>query len=879
MDATSGGLIAALAWTSLYVSVSAVAAGVLLRILRVSSPRLHRLAWACVILQAWFVYPYTIPIQVDSASLTAQTDSAAEPSLADKLQAERTVPAITAAVVEESTRSTERSMPNVAPAVDESRVPQTWRDWLAVVWLAGVAVPVAWYLVHYARFVRAVPFGTPPERREWLQEWAEACKERRIRRKAELRMTQSLGPLLCYVPFVYRVLVPRRLWVQLDRGDRLAILRHELAHLARGDLWKSAAVRILALPQWFNPLIWWAVRRFDEAGEWACDDLAKGRDAGQHVGYAKTLVRLGELVTQTPAGAACVRGGCLTKRVHRLVHTCFTEDSVMKKGLVYVFLLGLTVAHGLRVEVIAEEGQTSAHAREKPSSVADAGSDTLVAETPLKVPIYQVVYDVHDLIRPNEVNASFESLIEDIQSEVAPETWDRDRVRIADYRENLSLVVSQNEVAHEQLSDWLAARRRSRDLERTGLMPYRIEPPDVLQIDAGKLSPKATYLLGIGDAITVRVDGYLKNRLVVQLDGAVDLGPYGKVEVTGLSLRQAEVAIDEYLRKFLKDPKVSISFSDSFAIQAVTLVRPGGSVDLGLYGSVHVAGMTVRDAEAAIERHLARKFHDPDVTVDVWAYNSKVYYVITEEAAGRHHLLRMPITGNETVLDAIAAADSLRVPKKVEIYVARSPADGRKVVENLPVDWNAITLNADLRTNYALLPGDRIFIRDKSINRDLVDLSQLELEIEEQREVLDELEAKRSARIEKLGPDAVEKIILGMGDPSRSPAEDSGDEKRTTEPSLVLYGPVVSPGEVAEATADMVRKALIHAQPDATDREVVVEKIASYVGEPRVFPIVGRAQLHNTRYRVRVPTAAEADGERRTLLVDYHQIVMLPAGD
>ena len=93
-----------------------------------------------------------------------------------------------------------------------------------------------------------------------------------------LWVTANVGPLLCLVPRGYRLVVPAGLWQRLAPAGRLSILRHELAHLQRRDLLKSILVRLLMLPHWFNPLAWLAVRRFDEAAEWACDEVAKGAD-------------------------------------------------------------------------------------------------------------------------------------------------------------------------------------------------------------------------------------------------------------------------------------------------------------------------------------------------------------------------------------------------------------------------------------------------------------------------------------------------------------------------------------------------------------------------------------------------------------------------
>ncbi|HEV3256409.1 MAG TPA: polysaccharide biosynthesis/export family protein, partial [Gemmataceae bacterium] len=146
------------------------------------------------------------------------------------------------------------------------------------------------------------------------------------------------------------------------------------------------------------------------------------------------------------------------------------------------------------------------------------------------------------------------------------------------------------------------------------------------------------------------------------------------------------------------------------------LVRPDGTIGLGIYGSVYVAGMTLEQAQAAIAQQLARRVEDVEVkniSVDVLAYNSKVYYVITDGGGYGEQVYRLPITGNETVLDALSLVNGLPpVASKKHIWVARpccAPYEGRQQV--LPVDWIAITQNGIPTTNYQLLPGDRIYVK------------------------------------------------------------------------------------------------------------------------------------------------------------------------
>ena len=98
------------------------------------------------------------------------------------------------------------------------------------------------------------------------------------------------------------------------------------------------------------------------------------------------------------------------------------------------------------------------------------------------------------------------------------------------------------------------------------------------------------------------------------------------------------------------------------------------------------------------------------LSVDVLAYNSKVYYVITDGGGYGEQVVRIPVTGNETVLDAISQIQGLPVvASKKKIWVARATPD-HDHPNILPVDWNGITMGGRAATNYQLFPGDRIFV-------------------------------------------------------------------------------------------------------------------------------------------------------------------------
>lgn len=297
----------------------------------------------------------------------------------------------------------------------------------------------------------------------------------------------------------------------------------------------------------------------------------------------------------------------------------------------------------------------------------------------------------------------------------------------------------------------LAGSDIPRELQKVSHPVYRVAPPDILQIEAVHNIRPAGDRLRAGDVLNVQLGNpapletaipgatpqelelrtnfdagakFLNGQFAVQADGTLRLGPvYGKVHVAGKTVDEAENAIREHLKRYavgkdgkrggIRDPKVSVSLPDVTGKQVITgqhLIRPDGTVSLGVYGSVHVAGMTLAEVKTAIEGHLTQFIHEPEVSTDVLAYNSKVYYVITDGGGFGETVVRLPCTGNETVLDAIANIQGLSQVSSRKIWVARPAPAGAQTAQVLDVNWREITKEGITTTNYQLLPGDRIYI-------------------------------------------------------------------------------------------------------------------------------------------------------------------------
>ncbi len=271
-----------------------------------------------------------------------------------------------------------------------------------------------------------------------------------------------------------------------------------------------------------------------------------------------------------------------------------------------------------------------------------------------------------------------------------------------------------------------AAERVPNELTRVTLPTYRVEPPDILLIDAVKVVPKEPYDLEPFDVLQIEVEGTppewpISGSYSIGAAGSVDLGPpYGLVRLVGKTLSEAKTLLESQLGNLLQAPLVTVSLAEPAAKQAIAgehLVGPDGRVTLGNYGQLYVSGMTLDEVEAALEEHLSEFLEDPEIAVDLLAYNSKFYYLVVQGSAQGDSISRSPITGNETVLDALAAAAGLGSssnPRRV--WVARPSPEHSGRDQILPVDYLAIVRHGDPSTNFQLLPGDRVYVAEDRLS-------------------------------------------------------------------------------------------------------------------------------------------------------------------
>ncbi|MBP1994213.1 M56 family metallopeptidase [Paenibacillus eucommiae] len=160
---------------------------------------------------------------------------------------------------------------------------------IASVWLAGMIVVLAFQAWRYWRFMKMV------------NRWSEDVTDCEIvgvfhALKAEMKIVRRVRIRICpgiTTPMLIGFIRPAVLLptTQFEPDELAFILRHELVHLKRNDLWYKALVLLATAIHWFNPIVYRMSKSIAAQCEIACDErVLEGASFQQRKHYGETII-------------------------------------------------------------------------------------------------------------------------------------------------------------------------------------------------------------------------------------------------------------------------------------------------------------------------------------------------------------------------------------------------------------------------------------------------------------------------------------------------------------------------------------------------------------------------------------------------------------
>jgi len=147
-------------------------------------------------------------------------------------------------------------------------------------------------------------------------------KRQNIRRRIRLLTSPNHHEPIAYGLFTWTIVLPDQAEQRLGKAELQALLAHEIAHLARGDVWWLWVGRLLCHCLAFQPLNFLARSNWQRATEYLCDDWAVQRGV-QSLSLARCLTQIAQWrFGRQTCRAGLAAGGpkaTLVQRVERLV--------------------------------------------------------------------------------------------------------------------------------------------------------------------------------------------------------------------------------------------------------------------------------------------------------------------------------------------------------------------------------------------------------------------------------------------------------------------------------------------------------------------------------------------------------------------------------
>ena len=258
---------------------------------------------------------------------------------------------------------------------------------LPVIWLAGFLVFVIWQGVLLVRFKRKIMrTGLPVEDAERLAIIGAITAQAGV--KGRLRLLSSgivKTPMLTGLFKTYLILPE----VEMSDRELGVILRHELTHFKRRDLWAKSLALLANAVHWFNPAAYLLTKRINTFCELSCDELVVAdMDMEERQFYGETILNVLCRVVSQHAGVYATLAESKKGLQKRLAHMMGVRKSPRRiifmslAAAVVLCLLGLAVATLIN---ITGDNRDNKEAEEIITGPTDDGPENVI-ETPVSTP-------------------------------------------------------------------------------------------------------------------------------------------------------------------------------------------------------------------------------------------------------------------------------------------------------------------------------------------------------------------------------------------------------------------------------------------------------------------------------------------------------------
>ena len=160
--------------------------------------------------------------------------------------------------------------------------------------MMGVCLVMIRNMILLRRHVRSL---SVPLSEEVNDQFAHCLETRGISGKVSVLITGAVDSPALYGIFPPVILLPTDVMNRYSNKELHLVCMHELEHLLRRDHWMNVWTSILLVLHWFNPLVWYAVKRMRSDREFAVDEAVLRHSNADAETYGESILKAMNQVT------------------------------------------------------------------------------------------------------------------------------------------------------------------------------------------------------------------------------------------------------------------------------------------------------------------------------------------------------------------------------------------------------------------------------------------------------------------------------------------------------------------------------------------------------------------------------------------------------
>lgn len=160
-----------------------------------------------------------------------------------------------------------------------------------IIWLVGVLIIFSYHVLRHMYFMKVIRhWSIDFSDKSYIELFNKIKQEQIIKEEIKIKICDGISSPMLIGLFKPIILLPN---IKLSKTEFAFIVKHELIHFKRHDLWYKLMILTVSIIHWFNPIIYFMAKAVSMQCELSCDEiLLKETDIDTRVKYGQTIITL-----------------------------------------------------------------------------------------------------------------------------------------------------------------------------------------------------------------------------------------------------------------------------------------------------------------------------------------------------------------------------------------------------------------------------------------------------------------------------------------------------------------------------------------------------------------------------------------------------------